>query len=518
MEVDEQTKRATNRKQEKLGLLEEDTVDMENEQAPQEPWHARVLRGMVTGVGFLSDAYDLFVINVVILIIGDISDYPPVEHYASGIATSVLVGAVLGQLGFGIVADKVGRRLGFILTLALVITGSIASSLSFKAGPMNVLQCLMIWRFILGVGVGGEYPLSATISAETSSLQNRGKNTALVFSMQGVGSTLATVMGFAFYSALPNRLDIVWRLALAFGAVPGLCMIYFRVRMEETSRFVASKQPDAISITSASSPSLGKYHATAQGPESAIAAEHAGHPPVVQLEAVGPVRRLRIAASSAWQSPKVILIRQNWRRLMGTAGNWFLLDITFYANGLFSTAILREAGVQQDLRSVLIWNIYLTLAALPGYWAAVFLIERVGRKPLQLGGFVLLGIVYLVMGLALKHIEKNSGLFFFMYALTFFVTNMGPNTTTYVLPSESFPTEIRATCHGISAASGKLGAVIGSAMMKPLLNAHGLATVLVVCACVAFLGGIFTFLFTVETLGKSLEQLNTTNKTVPNNT
>ena len=122
---------------------------------------------------------------------------------------------------------------------------------------------------------------------------------------------------------------------------------------------------------------------------------------------------------------------------------------------------------------------------------------------------------------------------------------MGPNTTTYVLPSESFPTEIRATCHGmlreerreaktitkkkkqevytnslllfylgISAACGKLGAVVGSAMMQPLLDNHGLATVLVVCAVVAFTGAVFTFLFTVETLGKSLEQINTTNKTV----
>ncbi len=98
-----------------------------------------------------------------------------------------------------------------------------------------------------------------------------------------------------------------------------------------------------------------------------------------------------------------------------------------------------------------------------------------------------------------------------------------------MLPSESFPTQIRATCHGrrtktkkresfanvihlgISAAAGKLGAVVGSAMMTPLLDAHGLAVVLIICAIVALLGAIHTFFFTVETLGKSLEQLNSNN-------
>lgn len=103
----------------------------------------------------------------------------------------------------------------------------------------------------------------------------------------------------------------------------------------------------------------------------------------------------------------MILLRQNWKRLVGTAGNWFLLDITFYANGLFSGTILKLAGVEDDLHTILLWGIYLALAALPGYrssllfslfrfcfifyltflryWAAVFLIEKLGRKPLQLG-------------------------------------------------------------------------------------------------------------------------------------
>eukprot|EP01111_Echinosteliopsis_oligospora_P011046 TRINITY_DN3543_c0_g4_i1.p1 TRINITY_DN3543_c0_g4~~TRINITY_DN3543_c0_g4_i1.p1 ORF type:complete len:171 (-),score=49.77 TRINITY_DN3543_c0_g4_i1:78-590(-) len=167
--------------------------------------------------------------------------------------------------------------------------------------------------------------------------------------------------------------------------------------------------------------------------------------------------------------------------------------------------------MDESLSQILTMNIYLALAALPGYWVAVFLIERVGRKRLQLGGFVLLSSVYFFMGIFITSIEKSPAIFFSMYALTFFVTNAGPNTTTYVLPSESFPTEIRATAHGLSAAAGKLGAVVGAALMTPFLDHYGLRVVLLLCAAVAMSGAVHTFFFTVETLGKSLEQINEEN-------
>lgn len=87
-------------------------------------------------------------------------------------------------------------------------------------------------------------------------------------------------------------------------------------------------------------------------------------------------------------------------------------------------------------------------------------------------------------------------LFVILYGLTFFFANFGPNTTTFVIPSESFPTRARATCHGISAACGKLGAVIGSSGLKPLLKATNLQTILIVCAAVSLIGAIWTAIFT----------------------
>jgi MFS transporter, PHS family, inorganic phosphate transporter len=176
-------------------------------------------------------------------------------------------------------------------------------------------------------------------------------------------------MGYVFYSLLPDRLNIAWRLALAFGAVPGITMIYFRVRMEETSRFAASQQPAAFSLSTSTTPILTStpnpsspttYHSTASSNPEA-------EPDTTDSTAPIQRRSIRRIVYEAWTGEKMTLVKQNWRRLFGTAGNWFLLDITFYANGLFSTRVLELAGVGNELRDVLTWNIYLALAALPGY-------------------------------------------------------------------------------------------------------------------------------------------------------
>jgi len=134
---------------------------------------------------------------------------------------------------------------------------------------------------------------------------------------------------------------------------------------------------------------------------------------------------------------------------------------------------------------------------------------------MQLQGFIAVGVLFLVMGLALTQLEHTYHvLFILLYGLTFFFSNFGPNTTTYVLPAESFPTLVRATCHGISAASGKLGAVIGGASLDPILHAFGtddvdivmgLRLVLFVCGGLSMIGALWTWIFTKDQTGKELD-------------
>lgn len=248
-------------------------------------------------------------------------------------------------------------------------------------------------------------------------------------------------------------LEIVWRLCLGLGALPGICIVYFRWKMHETSRFAAQAP---------ARPDLGR------------------------------------------------VLRLYWRRVLGTAGCWFLLDVVFYPNVLFSSSLLNLFGFSSSLQRTALFQVLLTVMALPGYWAAIYLLEHpwCGRRNTQLYGFILLAVLFNLIALLYPTIKDNGPAFLALYGITFFITNAGPNTTTFVLPSELFPTYLRATLHGISAAAGKLGAVVGAAAMGVFAgDQDNIPMIFLACAAVALVGAVLTLLCVPETLGKSLEQL-----------
>lgn len=108
---------------------------------------------------------------------------------------------------------------------------------------------------------------------------------------------------------------------------------------------------------------------------------------------------------------------------------------------------------------------------IPGYWVSVATIDTIGRKPIQIGGFVMLTILFCIIGFGFHKI--STGGLFALYCLCNFFQNFGPNTTTFIVPGEVFPTRYRSTGHGISAASGKVGAIIAQALIGPLRNKGG---------------------------------------------
>lgn len=158
-------------------------------------------------------------------------------------------------------------------------------------------------------------------------------------------------------------------------------------------------------------------------------------------------------------------------------------------------------------------NIILVCAgAIPGYWVTVATVDTVGRKPIQLMGFAILTILFCIMGFGYNKIG-TSGLFA-CYVLCNFFFNFGPNATTFIVPGECFPTRYRSTSHGISAASGKVGAIIAQVLIGPLRtrgatkenSSPWLNHVLQIFALFMLLG-IFTTLLIPETKRKTLEQL-----------
>jgi len=143
---------------------------------------------LVAGMGFFTDAYDLFVVSLAIPILVFLYEG---NHINSGqiglLASSALMGAAIGQLLFGWLGDRVGRRRVYGITLSVMAVGAVGSALSFPVAGLSTLTVLTLWRFVLGIGVGGDYPLSATIMSEYSNVRSRGRLVASVFATQGFG-------------------------------------------------------------------------------------------------------------------------------------------------------------------------------------------------------------------------------------------------------------------------------------------------------------------------------------------
>lgn len=213
---------------------------------------------------------------------------------------------------------------------------------------------------------------------------------------------------------------------------------------------------------------------------------------------------------------------KNASLLLGTAGSWFCLDVAFYGLSLNNAQILEVIGystkgthnVYQYLFNTAVGNMIIVLAgAVPGYWVSVATIDTLGRKPIQLGGFLILTVLFIVLGFGFNHIGSNGKLAIYVLAQFFF--NFGPNTTTFIVPGEVFPTRYRSTSHGISAAAGKIGSIIGQGAISTLKSKGATKSnpspwmdhVLEIYALFMLLG-CFTTLLIPETARKTLEELS----------
>lgn len=338
-----------------------------------------------------------------------------------------------------------------------------------------------------------------------------------VFAFQGWGQFTAALVSLIVVSAfknsiihdnfaLPKHIDYCWRLLIGLGCVPGCVALYFRLTIPETPRFTmdiernvqqASQDIENVLTT-------GDFYID---PDAAVQ----------RVQAPKASRRDFFAHFGKWENGKVLL---------GTAYSWFALDIAFYGLGLNSSIVLTaigfgtspqkgSPGLYQSLHNVSVGNIILSVGGLiPGYWVSFLLIDSWGRKPIQLMGFTVLTILFIIMGFgyhALTKTHTDSKWFTFLYCLANFFQNFGPNVTTFVIPGEVFPTRYRSTAHGISAASGKLGAVVAQVGFARMKNIGGtnqfIGHILEIFAFFMFTG-IFSTLLIPETKGKSLEELS----------
>ncbi|CEG70187.1 hypothetical protein RMATCC62417_06130 [Rhizopus microsporus] len=471
-------------------------------------WNWFTARTILTsGAGFFTDSYDVFIINLVTPMLGYVyyahnnNKIPSdIEGIIKGMSS---VGTLIGQLVFGFLGDILGRKIyGFELLIIIIGTINCATASSAIRG-VSAMGFLGLWRLILGIGIGGDYPMSATITSEWSSAGKRGMMMALIFSMQGIGNLAAAIVTLILLAIFKNainddvmNLDYVWRLCIGLGAVPAVATIYLRFTMPESPRYSLNVEHDV---------------------EAAAAAKgQSASPELVEQYTRVEEKRDHWADFRAYFSQW-----KHLRVLLGTALSWFLLDVAFYGLGLNNSIVLASIGfANKSTPFETLWyntvgQIIITcLGSVPGYYFTVFFIERWGRRPIQIMGFAITTVIFAILaGCYHLLVEHAIGAFIFLFTLAQFFQNFGANSTTFIIPGEVFPTKVRASAHGISAASGKAGAILASFAFNVLVDAGGpkgahtfLPEVLGIFSAVMFLGLIVTLLWIPESKGRDLDE------------
>jgi MFS family permease len=195
--------------------------------------------------------------------------------------------------------------------------------------------------------------------------------------------------------------------------------------------------------------------------------------------------------------------------LIGTAGAWALLDFCYYGNTISTPEILALLNPAASLlHNTLIQLAIFAVFAVPGYIVAILLLDKSGRKSIQILGFGMMALMFLLLGI-IPGATTNAAPFIVLYGISYFFTEFGPNTTTFIYPAEIFPVEVRTTGHGISAGAGKMGAFAGAYLFPDMLaSSLGIRGAEIVAGVVAAVGLLLTWALLPEPRGKSLEQLS----------
>ncbi|CAG8523937.1 5598_t:CDS:2 [Paraglomus occultum] len=361
---------------------------------------------LVTGAGFLTAAYDLFAINLVSLMLGYVYYKEQKELPVNTdlcLKISGQVGAIVGQILFGYLADHYGRRKMYGVELMLTIGATISSTLVGNSPKVSIIGSLIFYRLILGIGAGGNYPLSAVITAEFLPARKRGRWMAGVFAQQGLGILLAAVVSIVMLGAYrssieanEDNLDSVWRLVLGFGAIPALFALFFRLTIPETP----------------------VYEIDVSGNSGQAALD------IDQIEDTNTRETVLTEFRSFFSQNREYL-----KYLIGTCVTWFCIDISFYGIGLNNAAIFNEIGFDVSktndsaytrLLNASIGNVIITLmGTIPGYLMTIALIDyrRVGRIRIMYIGFAASTILLLTFGLTYKNIVNNRAAFIVMFIL-----------------------------------------------------------------------------------------------------
>jgi len=427
--------------------------------------HAKLLAG--SGIGWALDAMDVGLISFVILKLGVIWQLS--DGQKGWILSAGFIGMTLGASLGGLLADKIGRRQVFALTLLIYGLATGASALTVSVGALIAL------RVVVGLGLGAELPVASTLVSEFAPARIRGRIIVILEAFWAVGWTCAALIGYL----LVPRGDSGWRWALALGAIPAVYAIFIRARLPESVRFLLTKgrvtQADAIVADFEKAAGL-----SAPAPDASDEDE-------VVLEGAEPAP----GGISALWAPALR------RRSILIALIWFFVNFSYYGAFTWLPSLLVKNGI--GVTKSLEYMLAITAAQIPGYAVAAITIEKWGRRPtlaVFLAGSAVAAAVFSQAHQAWAVITVGMLLSFF---------NLGAWGALYASTPELFPTRLRGAGSGWAAGFGRIASIIGP-LVVPAILGLGLSTAWVFALFgVSFLAACLLALLLPELKGQKLD-------------
>lgn len=437
------------------------------EKLPVGSFHYKLL--MVTGLGWLFDSMDTGLIAFVLPVLA--KEWGLTTAQMGWIGSIGLIGMALGAIISGTVADKIGRKKVFSITVLLysLATGACALAWSYES--------LLVFRFLVGFGLGGELPVAATLMSEYAPSHLRGRFIVLLESFWGVGWLVAACIS---YLIIPK---FGWQIAFVLGTLPALYVFLIRLHMPESIRYLLSK--DRIE----------------EAKEIILMLEKKLN--VKSEDFTGKLTPAELGQGVAQPGLKTLWSSAMAKRTLMLWLAWFGIVYSYYGIFMWLPSIVFQQGfaVVKTFEYVLI----MTIAQLPGYYCAAWLVDVIGRK-------YTLSLFLLMSGVA-SYFFGNAGtpesLLMWGAIMSFF--NLGAWGVIYTYTPELYPTNIRALGSGWAAGFGRLGGMIAPALVGVMLaNQLGINNVFMMFAAVLVAVAAIVLGLGIESRQKSLEEISAT--------
>ncbi|EUC64878.1 MFS Git1p-related glycerophosphoinositol and glycerophosphocholine permease [Rhizoctonia solani AG-3 Rhs1AP] len=381
------------------------------------------------GTALFSDGYANGVIGNVNTILRRLYPDTIARHdYGTTLASLAFAGTIVGMLSFGYLSDRLGRKFGMMSATLIVAVFSFLSACSAGAhgSTDGLLAMLCACRFLLGIGVGAEYPSGSVAASEQSEEEGIAKNAQHRWFALATNTMIDT--GFVISAFTPlvllwifgeNHLRAVWRGSLGLGVIPALAVLVWRLRMSEPTRYKRDSMKNA-------------------------------------------------------KTPYMLILRRYWKSLAAISITWFIYDFITYPFGIYSSTVVDSIiGDTKSLYVIFGWNVVINLFYIPGTVTGAFVVDYLGPKYTMIIGLLCQAVIGFGMSGGYQYLKNHIAGFAILYGIFLSFGELGPGNCLGLLASKSGPTAVRGQFYGIAAAIGKVGAFVGTWAFPPIIEAFG---------------------------------------------